>query len=274
MIVLIRGLLKWFSSELTEIDVESGALSRPGPPGTKALVVVVVSTLMLGLLSMGINDRDFRDLASNALFAWFGLGEGLSVNETIHRQGFMSNLTWALGCVFCYLLVPALVVKFAFKERLADYGWTTSGFRRHLPIYGLLFLPVGLLVLVMSYDPGFQETYPFYFAPESLLALLIWEVAYGLQFLSLEFFFRGFMLHGLKHRYGHGAIWIMLIPYVMIHFTKPPLEAAGAVIAGVVLAVLSLRTRSILGGVAIHASVAWMMDLMSLWQRGVLQTLW
>ncbi len=82
------------------------------------------------------------------------------------------------------------------------------------------------------------------------------------------------MLHGLKHRYGHGAIWVMLIPYVMIHFTKPPAEAAGAVSAGTVLGVLSLRSGSILGGVLIHVSVAWMMDLMSLWQRGVLWTIW
>jgi membrane protease YdiL (CAAX protease family) len=170
--------------------------------------------------------------------------------------------------------VPALVVRLVFRQRLSDFGWTTRGIGRHLGLYALLFLPVALLVIAISFNDGFQETYPFYFEPESLGALLLWELAYGLQFLSLEFFFRGFMLHGLKHRYGHGALWVMLIPYVMIHFTKPPLEAAGAVIAGTVLGVLSLRTRSIMGGVAIHAAVAWMMDLMSLGQRGVLGTLW
>ena len=257
-----------FSQQLIEIDESAGALRHPGPPGWKTVTVVVIATVMLGALHMGVNDADFRAWASTGMMVGLDLGEGLGPDAYDNRLGFMSNLAWALGTVVCYLVIPAFIVRGVFRQRLSEYGWTTQGFLGHVWLYLLLFLPVGALVVLMSFEAGFQETYPFYFEPESLLALAVWELAYGLQFLSLEFFFRGFMLHGLKHRYGHGAIWIMLIPYVMIHFNKPPLEALGAVIAGAVLGVLSLRTGSILGGVAIHAAVAWMMDIMSLWQRG------
>jgi membrane protease YdiL (CAAX protease family) len=61
---------------------------------------------------------------------------------------------------------------------------------------------------------------------------------------------------------------MMLLPYVMIHFTKPILEALGAVFAGTVLALMSLRTRSIWGGVTIHVAVAWTMDALVLSQTG------
>ncbi len=265
---------RWFTHQLDEIDAQANALTRPGLPGWHTVTVVIAATVLLGFLAMGVNNLELRRMAADALLTGLDLDAGLGSEALENRRGFMSNLTWAGGCLVGYLLVPALIVRLVFRRRMADFGWTTVGCLRHMRLYGLLFLPVALLVVGMSFDPSFQQTYPFYFEPESLLALLIWELAYGLQFLSLEFFFRGFLLHGLKHRYGHAAIWVMLIPYVMIHFTKPPAEAAGAILAGTVLGVLSLRTGSIFGGVLVHISVAWMMDLLSLWQRGVLGAIW
>ena len=42
--------------------------------------------------------------------------------------------------------------------------------------------------------------------------------------MPLEFFFRGFILHGTKQRFGFYAIFVMIIPYCMIHFGKPIVE--------------------------------------------------
>ena len=45
------------------------------------------------------------------------------------------------------------------------------------------------------------SAYPFYkHAGDSWADFLGWESVYILQFFALEFFFRGFLLHGLKHR--------------------------------------------------------------------------
>jgi membrane protease YdiL (CAAX protease family) len=96
----------------------------------------------------------------------------------------------------------------------------------------------------------------------------LWQCLYLSQFFALEFFFRGFIIHGIKKRFGFYSIFVMMIPYVMIHFQKPMPETFGAVLAGVVLGTLSLKSRSIWLGVAIHYAVAITMDLTALWQKG------
>ena len=78
--------------------------------------------------------------------------------------------------------------------------------------------------------------------------LLRWECSYGLQFIGLEFFFRGFMVHGTRHRFGFYAVFVMMVPYCMIHYQKPMPETFGAIVAGIVLGFMSLKMRSISDG--------------------------
>ena len=92
----------------------------------------------------------------------------------------------------------------------------------------------------------------------------MWELLYAAQFLSLEFFFRGFLLHGLRRALGANAIFVMLVPYCMIHYGKPMPETIGAIGAGLILGTLAMRTRSIWGGVMIHVGVAVSMDMLAL----------
>lgn len=84
----------------------------------------------------------------------------------------------------------------------------------------------------------------------------------------LKYFFRGFMLETLAPRLGAGAIFVMAVPYMMIHLSKPWPEAAGAIAFGILLGILALRSRSIWGGALVHVTIALSMDLMSLAQTG------
>jgi len=59
------------------------------------------------------------------------------------------------------------------------------------------------------------------------------------------------------------------VPYCMIHFRKPMPETFGTLVAGVVLGFLSLKTRSIWIGTAIHLSAALSMDFLSMWRKGL-----
>jgi membrane protease YdiL (CAAX protease family) len=130
------------------------------------------------------------------------------------------------------------------------------------------------LVLVFSTVAEFQRIYPFYrgWTPEDdgWGRLLAWEASYALQFVALEFFFRGFLVHGLKHRFGVYSVFVMTLPYCMIHFGKPLPECLASIIAGVFLGFMSLKTRSVWLGAALHVSVAWGMDFCSLYRRGVI----
>jgi membrane protease YdiL (CAAX protease family) len=184
------------------------------------------------------------------------------------------RLYWALFKLVNYGLVSLLVIKLVFRERVRDYGLVgKTGWRLWLLYLGL-FLVVLPFVYLASASPQFLAAYPKYrLAGRALHELLIWEAAYGLQFFLLELFFRGFILFSLARYCGHIAIFIMVLPYTMIHFGKPMPEALGSVIAGIALGTLALRTRSIFGGVAIHCAVAWSMDLLALHRTGHLARL-
>ena len=185
-----------------------------------------------------------------------------------HRYYELSTFAYWTGArVIGYVVLPWLVVLFMPGERIRDYGMSFKGLWKHLWIYVLLFLVVLPSLVMVSFAPAFQNTYPFYkLAARSWTDFLVWEALYAFQFFALEVFFRGFMIHPLKKSLGAHAIFVMAVPYCMIHYHKPLPEVLGAVAAGTVLGTLSLRTGSIWCGVLIHVSVAWGMDALSMWQ--------
>jgi membrane protease YdiL (CAAX protease family) len=127
------------------------------------------------------------------------------------------------------------------------------------------------VVLVIASQPDFGTYYPFYKnSSRSWADFAGWEAMYFLQFFALEFFFRGWMLAALRPSFGSKAIFVMALPYCMIHYGKPYLEAHGAIVAGVVLGSLSMRTRSIYAGFLVHIAVAFLMDFLALLRRDAL----
>lgn len=171
---------------------------------------------------------------------------------------------WVSWRVVGYVIMPIVAIWLMRGERVRDYYVSPRGFVKHLWIYAVLFLLVLPAVWLASKLSGFQHTYPFYkWANRSAFDFWTWEVMYAIQFLSLEFFFRGFMLQGLRDSLGSKAIFVMIVPYCMIHYGKPMPETLGAIGAGIILGTLAMRTRSIWGGVVIHVSVALTMDALA-----------
>lgn len=237
---------------------------------------------------------DFRPLCALALAAvsltlmeYFG--SGYVLDEWLQRLGPPANegglhdwvwslrgspyyrlyqlIYWSLWRVLGYFVVPAMLIKWGFHERLQDHGLRTAGFAQHAWIYVLFYAVVLVLVVAVSFRPDFSSYYPFYKqAHRSGAELLIWELFYAAQFFALEFFFRGFWLQSCKRMLGSHAIFAMMVPYCMIHYGKPWLEALAAIIAGVVLGTLAMKTRSIWSGFLIHVSVAVSMDVAALLQ--------
>jgi membrane protease YdiL (CAAX protease family) len=172
---------------------------------------------------------------------------------------------WALLNFGLYVILPGFIVLAVFRQPLGDYGFKLRGAFKDGWVYPVFFAVMAPLIL------HFQRTYPFYRIAQGEPLwpwFWMWEGLYALQFLGLEFFFRGFLVHGLRHRFGPYAIPVMTIPYCMIHFAKPLPETFGAIVAGLVLGFMSLKTRSVILGAAIHVSVALSMDFTSLWRRG------
>ncbi|WP_049723145.1 CPBP family intramembrane glutamic endopeptidase [Gilvimarinus polysaccharolyticus] len=182
---------------------------------------------------------------------------------------------WSSVHLVGYVLLPWLVIRHLLKLRMRDMGWRLAETREHWLGYVLLATPILLFVYLVSLGEDFVNHYPFYsLAGRSWLDLLAWECLYIGQFIFLEFFFRGFLLNALRPALGANAIWVMCVPYLMIHFPKLWLEATGAILFGLFLGILALRSRSIWGGVAVHVSIALSMDIAALIRKEALPELW
>ncbi|MSQ81883.1 MAG: CPBP family intramembrane metalloprotease [Myxococcales bacterium] len=251
------------------IDAQFKGQSHVGALSARqaALVTVATACCMLVTLRYVVMDSDVQAQLGKAFVEIVGHLLPACRPWAQRYEALWVHLTWISGCIVVYVAVPAAVLHSAFRLPMREAFLVPHGYRRHLPIYAVLFLPVALIVVIAARQPDFQMHYPFY-TGMGLWDQLGWELAYGLQFLALEFFFRGFILRGLSAEMGASAVLAMAMPYCMLHYGKPLPECVGSIVAGTVLGVLAMDTRSIWGGVTIHVAVAWTMDALALSQKG------
>ncbi len=250
---MIRLLKRLFLDNWRKIDQEGWEEEKRDKYDFRPLLVLVTVCVALTL-------QEYVG-QGNTFTKWFP-------DQIQGEYGSLKRYAWWSGWRFIgYVLIPCMVIFSMPGEKISSYYISLKDFFKHLPIYLGLYLLILPAVIIASKTDSFNLTYPFYkLANRSSLDLWVWEGLYSLQFLSLEFFFRGFMLKALRPRFGSGAIFVMLVPYCMIHYGKPMAETYGAIIAGLVLGTLAMRTKSIWGGVLIHLGVALTMDFMSLSQ--------
>ncbi len=158
------------------------------------------------------------------------------------------------------------------------YWWR---FDRGQPFYGLttrnlewrpyLLMLLGMIPLIAaaSTQQDFLEVYPklqsiaaVYKEEEmSWIHKLLFELAYGTDFIGIELFFRGFLVLAFIKWAGKDAILPMACFYCAIHFGKPLGECVSSYFGGLLLGIVVYNTRSILGGLLVHLGIAWLMEL-------------
>jgi uncharacterized protein len=239
----------------------------------KPAIVLCLSAICL--LSINFFSGYYKFELFESTFQLLGLK---NIYQSIHFRLNQSNLKpfwqlvyWASHTLLFYFVVPALVIKFILKEKLVDYGLKLKSAFSFGGVYAIAFALIIPAVVVASFSPHFQITYPF-FVPLDKSDMhpyfFVWEIFYILQFFALEFFFRGFMVQGLKKDLGIYSVFVMVVPYCMIHFNKPLPECIGSIFAGVFLGMMSYKTNSVWLGAFLHVGVAVSMDLLSLWHKG------
>jgi membrane protease YdiL (CAAX protease family) len=265
-----------FGAPLRSIDQESRAFlasERSRRPDWKVMIVMVTAAASLTIHNFfGHLPEAWRTAYLLDLVGLNGLAQAVLEYQRAGGMRQLNGLTWwAASSILTYVVPAALVVKLLFRERFSDYGLKLRGALKDFWIYGVMFLVMVPLIFVVSNNAHFKQTYPFYrVAPGEALGpdFWQWEAMYFCQFWALEFFFRGFLVHGTRHRFGLYSVFAMMVPYCMIHFAKPLPECCGSIVAGIVLGFMSLKTRSIWLGAAIHVTVALTMDFASLWRQG------
>jgi uncharacterized protein len=264
-----------FVEPLKEVDaaMRRNLADSPGIIDRKTLWIMITVPAALALQKyMG------SPLSVLPLLKWLPISDGVRngiVDWLMETEASrFGELAWWVGStVVAYLLIPFFVVKVVFRERLRDFGLGLKRSTTGWPIYGVMAVFMIPVVAAAASTDAFMRKYPFYRLSDGEpipAEFWRWELIYAVQFIGLEFFFRGFMVHGLKHRFGSASVLVMTTPYCMIHFGKPMAETYAAIVAGLVLGVMSLKTGTIWLGAVLHIMVAWTMDALALYRGGFL----
>ena len=239
------------------------------PLDRRAVFSLIYAAVGLTCIHYFREPKYLASILSNTRFADVGIEAAYPTSNNLYGL-----VWWVVISVTFYFVVPALFVTIVQKRKLSEIGLALSiekGFFKILVVSIAIMLP---LVYLMSLTGSFSSKYPFLqvYNGEPYLSstLLIWELAYFLQFFGLEFFFRGFLVHSLKPSLGFYSIFAMMVPYCMIHFQKPMPETFAAIIAGIFLGWLSYKNGNIWLGLVLHCAVAFTMDILALYAKGLL----
>ncbi len=189
---------------------------------------------------------------------------------------WLGRIVKNIANIFTVFIPAYLMFRFWDYRRDGFYGITKQNLNlRPYFIILLIMLPV---VGLASFTDSFNTFYPLYRTsggahqylgiPE-IWTIMGYEIAYGWNFVYIEFFFRGLMVIGMARFLGNGAIVSMAVLYCFLHFGKPLPEAVSSIFGGYILGVFALKTKNIWGGVIIHIGIAWMMELGALLQQRV-----
>jgi len=218
----------------------------------RKVIIIFLSVALLQTISWYVTSRSFFRIN------FFPL---LQNDPDIYLYEY---LFWFIGDFFTYFIVSILSIKFVLKEDLNDYGLRIGDYKVGLYI-SLIFLLVMLpVVWIFSANPEFTTKYPHLLSTRNNWnEFLIYESAMILYMFSWEFIWRGFMLFGLKEKFGYYSVLIQMIPFVILHNGKPAPETFGAIAGGIALGILALRTNSIYYCVITHMGIMLSIDTIS-----------
>lgn len=168
---------------------------------------------------------------------------------------------WFVGDFITFFILAILIIKFFLKESIKDYGLRWGEHKIGFTI-SFIFLAVMLpLIWFFSATPAFVEKYPHLLSARSDWGeFSIYEMGMIVYMFSWEFIWRGFMLFGLKEKFGYYAVLIQMIPFVILHNGKPIAETLGAIAGGIALGILAFRTNSFFYGLITHMGVMFSID--------------
>ena len=159
-------------------------------------------------------------------------------------------------------LIPLLVVKFVFRERLADYG-VQLGDRMKTFRATAVWVPIFVISSYFSADDAsLRAHYPLNpTAGVSLEAFAIHAAGYFLFYLGWEFHFRGFLQFGLRQGTGPvNAVLIQVLASCLLHLGKPTVETYMSILGGILWGWLAFRTKSLLSGLLQHSCLGISLD--------------
>lgn len=178
---------------------------------------------------------------------------------------FYSTLYWFSADGFLMFILPVMLIWFVHKQKLSDFGMRAGdkkfGFSTYL-IFVLIMVPV---VWFISGNESFIKAYPQagLRIRENPSILLYYELIVGFYMLGWEFFWRGYMLFGLKEKFGYYAVFMQMLPFFILHRGKPEVETFSSIFAGLILGIQALRANSFIYCFLTHWTIMIFIDVIS-----------
>jgi hypothetical protein len=189
-------------------------------------------------------------------------------------------ISFVAGAVFL-VVVPMLLIRFAFREPLSKYGLgLPPAGRRKLAVWVFLVLTAVCLPAFYfgAHDPAMRALYPLYRPFASPMQFALYELGYFPFFLAIEFIFRGYLLFGLEsiqpehvqptaggeaapYFFGKYALLIQMLSYTAWHLGKPMSEMWGTLLWGIAAGATAYAVRSIWPVVISH----WLLNVFLDW---------
>jgi hypothetical protein len=184
---------------------------------------------------------------------------------TIEDEKFYSTIYWFSADGFLMFIIPVLIIVLVFRSKPSKFGFQKGDVK--FGVYSsLLFFVVMVPVLwIVSGSESFARAYPQagHQVRDDISVLLYYELFVGFYMLAWEFFWRGYVLFGLKEKFGYYAIFVQMIPFFILHRGKPEIEVFASIFAGLILGYQALRANSFIYGFFLHWGIMIFVDTIS-----------
>ena len=204
---------------------------------------------------------------SPAIFSWkMVMNTEFHLSNNIYWDYYWNQVAyWPVRLIVMSLIL--FVIWNIFYSKESFFGLTVKNF--NWKPYLIMLLIMVPLIAAASTQPDFLSMYPKLKDVDTALHgiknkwfyHLFHELSYGSDFISVELFFRGFLILAFVKVVGKDAILPMACFYCTIHFGKPLGECISSYFGGLILGIVVYNTRSIIGGLMVHLGIAWLMEL-------------
>ena len=204
---------------------------------------------------------------SPAIFSWkMVMNTELHLSNNSYWDYYWNQVIYWPARLIVLSLILFIIWKI-FYSKESFFGVTIKNF--NWKPYLIMLLIMAPLIAAASTQPDFLNMYPklndvdaaLYGVKNKWLYHLLHELSYGSDFISVELFFRGFLILAFIKVVGKDAILPMACFYCSIHFGKPLGECISSYFGGLILGIVVYNTRSIIGGLVVHLGIAWLMEL-------------
>lgn len=173
----------------------------------------------------------------------------------------ISNFAYFIAYTFiCYFLFPYLIL-LLLRENIAYFGLRLP-INKNIAI--ILCIACYLLVIPVFYyfstRPEFIRSYS---EPVNIYHFILNQaVILPLYYIPEEFLFRGFLFMSLWRKVHWHSFWMTELIYTVAHIGKPFFEIIAAFPVGILLNLLTLRTKSIYPAIIVHSAIGISFNIM------------